>query len=211
MADTQGRPAEISFLRGAVANPTAQRDPQGFTLVEVIVVVAILAMLATMVVPRMAGISRQRGEIAIENTASILAAFAFHDSTGGMPIALSYDGDFRQLELQILEPDPESSTGRPSWRVHPFTQPYTLPDDVEISSISSDGEPLNPEDFFITSRSAGDRPAIELRLESTGQDASIVLSPYALAPVVNRTNDEFPVIVRERADLDEMGLDREDW
>ena len=178
---------------------------------EVIVVVAILALLATMVVPRMAGISRHRGEIAIEATASVLAAFAFHDSTGGMPIALSYDSDYRQLEIQILEPDPDSSTGRPSWRVHPFVQPYTLPDDVEINSINSDGEPLNPEDFFITTRSAGDRPAIDLRLESAGQDASIILSPYALAPVVNRTNAQFPIVVRERADLDDMGLDREDW
>ena len=164
-----------------------------------------------MVVPRMAGISRQKGDIAIESAASVLSAFAFHDSTGGMPIALAYDGDYRQLELQILEPDPNSSTNQPYWRVHPFTQPYTLPDEIEITSISSDGEPLNPDDFFITTRSAGDRPAIQMTIESPGQDATITLSPYGLAPIVNRRTDKFPIVVRERSNLDEMGLDREDW
>ena len=198
-------------MRGAVDNPIRWRAPHGFTLMEVIIVVAILALLAAMVVPRMSGISRQKGDVAIESAASVLASFAFHDSTGGMPIALSFDGDYRQLELQILEPDPSSGSGRPSWRVHPFTQPFTLPDDVEITSITSDGEPLNPDDFFITTRSAGDRPAIEMTIESPGQDAVITLSPYGLAPVVNRRTDKFPIMVRERSDLDDMGLDREDW
>ena len=196
------RAEEISSLRS---------HPRGFTLIEVIIVAVVLVLLATAIVPRMSGISRRKNDAAFDAAASVIAAFAFHDSTGNEQLALAYDSDFRQLELQVLE-EPNANTGqRPGWRIHPFTQPISLPDNMEITMILSDGESLNTEDFFITTQSSGDRPSIKMRIEADDDFATISLTPHALSPVIERDGDSVKKTIRERSNLDDMGLEREDW
>ena len=185
--------------------------PRGFTLIEVIIVAVVLVLLATAIVPRMSGVSRRQNDAAFDAVASVIAAFAFHESTNNEQLALSYDGDFRQLELQVLDQIDSTSEQRPNWRIHPFTQPISLPDNMDITMIISDGEALNPEDFFITTQSSGDRPSIELHIEADDDSAIISLTPYALSPVVSREGDPVKKIIRERSNLDDMGLEREDW
>ena len=191
---------------------TFSHRTRGFTLLEVILVGVVLILLATMIVPRMSGMSRRRNDAAVEAAASVVAAFAFHESTGRRQIALSYDADFRQLELQVLEFDPADPSRRPEWRVHPYTQPVTLPESVEITNISSNGEQLDPDQFFISTDAAGSRPSIDMRLDTDNNNgATIALTPYALGPIVIFDRNENPPIIREPADLDSMGLEREDW
>ena len=185
--------------------------PRGFTLIEVIIVAVVLVLLATAIVPRMSGVSRRKNDAAFDAVASVIAAFAFHESTNNGQLALSYDNDFRQLELQVLEQSDSNSGQRPIWRIHPFTQPITLPDNMDITMIFSDGEALNPEDFFITTQSSGDRPSIELKIEADDDSATISLTPYALSPVLVRKGDQKQKTIRIRSNLDDMGLEREDW
>lgn len=185
---------------------------RGFTLIEVVIVGVLMALLATMIVPRLSGMMRRRQHAAIDGAAAVVAAFAFHEATGTKQLALSYDTDFRQLELQVLDSVDDDDTTKPEWRVHPYSQPFTLPETLEITSVQSDGEALDPDRFFIASQSAGDRPWIVLRLESASNTgATITLSPYALAPNVHFDSDENAIRARERFDLDDMGLEREDW
>lgn len=185
---------------------------RGFTLIEVVIVGVLLALLATMIVPRLSGMTRRKQDSAIDAAASVVAAFAFHESTGTRQLALSYNEDFRQLELQILDVAGDDPSAKPEWRVHPSSQPVTLPEMLEITSISSDGDPLDPDRFFIASTSAGDRPSIVLRLDSDAHTgATITLMPYSLAPTVIFDRDTASLPPRERANLDEMGLEREDW
>jgi len=197
------------YRREEISN--TRSHPRGFTLIEVIIVAVVLVLLATAIVPRMSGISRRQNDAAFDAVASVIAAFAFHESTNSEQLALSYDNDFRQLELQVLEQSDTNSGQRPTWRIHPFTQPITLPDNMDITMILSDGEALNPEDFFITTQSSGDRPAIELQIEADDDSAVISLTPYALSPVLVRSGDREKKIIRERSNLDDMGLEREDW
>lgn len=191
---------------------TRPSHARGFTLLEVVIVGIVLVLLATMIVPRMSGISRRRNDAAVEAAASVVAAFAFHESTGTRQLALSYSADFRQLELQVLEFDPDDPARRPRWRIHPYSQPVTLPESVDISSITSNGELLDPDDFFIATEAAGNRPSIELRIDADDNSgATIALSPYALSPIVIFDRYENPPTIREPSNLDEMGLEREDW
>ena len=193
-------------------NPPTISTLRGFTLVEVVIVGVLLVLLATMVVPRLSGMTQRRQDAAIDAAASVVAAFAFHESTGTRQLALSYDEDYRQLELQILDVTGDDPNGRAEWRVHPNSQPVTLPEMVEIASVSSDGEALDPDKFFIASTSAGDRPSIMLRLNGDANTgATIVLTPYALAPKVTFDRDNAVTPPHERANLNDMGLEREDW
>ena len=193
-------------------NPPTISTRRGFTLIEVVIVGVLMVLLATMIVPRLSGMTRRRQDAAIDAAASIVAAFAFHESTGTRQLALSYDENYRQLELQILDVVGDDPNGRPEWRVHPSSQPVTLPEMVEIASVSSDGELLDPDNFFIASTSAGDRPSIMLRLSGDANTgATIVLTPYALAPKVTFDRDVATTMPHERANLNEMGLEREDW
>ena len=103
----------------------------------------VMVILATMVVPRMSGIQSQRDITAIDAVASMVASFAFHDSTGGMPVALTYNDEMRQLRLLVLEPNGDSTPGRATWRIHPFNRPVPIPEEMDIVSVTSDGEPLS--------------------------------------------------------------------
>ena len=192
-------------------NHSSDHQSRGFTLLEVILVMTVMVILATMVIPRMSGIQSQRDVTTIDAAASMIASFAFHDSTGGMPVALSYNDDVRQLRLLLLEPNDNSTPGRATWRVHPFTRPVPIPEEIDIVSITSDGEPLNPSDFFISTRSASDRPGIQMVLDTASHSATIALTPYALAPVITSSLDPNPRIIREKADLNDMGMEREEW
>ena len=199
-------------MRSSATSSSRPMPMRGFTLLEVVIVGVLLVLLATMIVPRMSGMSRRRNEAAVDAAASVVAAFAFHESTGRRQLALSYDRDFRQLELQVLEFDSNDSSLRPKWRIHPFSQPITLPDTVDITRVSSNGELLDPDDFFITTEAAGERPNVEIRIETDNDNgATISLKPYALAPMVVFDRNDNPPLVRESANLDEMGLEREDW
>lgn len=192
-------------------NSPRNRPVRGFTLLEVILVMTVMVILATMVVPRMSGIQSQRDITAIDAVASMVASFAFHDSTGGMPVALTYNDEMRQLRLLVLEPNGDSTPGRATWRIHPFNRPVPIPEEMDIVSVTSDGEPLNPSDFFISTRSASDRPGIQMVLETTMNSATIALSPYALAPVITTSLDRNPRVIREKANLNDMGMEREEW
>ncbi|MGA1516345.1 MAG: hypothetical protein ACO396_01080 [Phycisphaerales bacterium] len=61
---------------------------------------------------------------------------------------------------------------------------------------------------MIATKPGGERPRIELRLEGQALAVDLLLEPYALAA---RRSDRQNVVVRERRDLDEEGLDRERW
>lgn len=199
-------------MHDVATSSNSHTHPRGFTLLEVIIVAVVLVLLATMIVPRMSKMSQRRNNAAIESAASVVAAFAFHESTGRKQLALSYDSDFRQLELQVLEFDANDSMNRPHWRIHPFTQPVTLPESVDIVSISSNGEPLDPDDFFIATEAAGNRPSIEMRFDTDNDNgATIALTPYALSPVVIFDHMDNAPMVRQPANLEDMGLEREDW
>ncbi len=178
---------------------------RGFTLLEVIIVAALLVVLGTFVVPRMAGVAKGRFTMTTEGVASSLSAFAFHESTDERLVAIAFLDINGRVDVLVLDDSGE-------WMPMAMAPSLILPDDTYFSSVSVDGALQDPGDWFVSSKPGGKRPDIRIRLENErGDAAEIVLTPHGLGPVVLREGDPDAPTIREPADLDEMGADRESW
>jgi len=195
-----------------------------FTLMEVIVAVAIMALLATAIMPRLSGLATRRFDLAVTQASDLVMMFAQREMAGPSPVGLDLlvgrDGE-RRLRLLVLTPPP----GQPDaeelaeWRVDPFVRPVTLPIEVDPDSIRLvvDDEELDIR-FQPFAHVPGDRrPRIELLLASADgtRVGRIVLPPYAIGPDVLIGSDPrggggFGE-GRAPIDLDAAGRSREDW
>lgn len=181
---------------------------RGFTLIEALLVVAVLAILAGLVVPRLGGITRRQETVAIDRVADLLTMFAFRASAGKQPVGLMYDGRTRTFELLILDIDPTQQGDPIVWQPDRLSMPAPLPDGMELAFAREDLSTLPDTEWMIATKPGGERPRIELRIEGQAVAVDLMLEPYALAA---RRSDRQNVAVRERRDLDEEGLDRERW
>ena len=185
--------------------PVHEAGRQGFTLLEVIIVAALLVVLGTFVVPRMAGVAKGRFTMTTEGVASTVSAFAFHESTDERMVALAFLDINGRVDVLVLDDSGD-------WIPMAMAPSLILPDDTFFTSVMVDGALQDPSDWFVTSTPGGKRPDIRLRLENDRGDASeIVLTPHGLGPVVVREGDPDAPTIREPANLDEMGADRESW
>ncbi len=193
-------------LRTHHPRPTTRR---GFTLIEVIIAAVLLVVLGTMLVPRMSGMARGELDVAIESVTTIVATFAFAEATDEKLVALSYSEENRRFDLFVLD---EDDAGEVDWRPLSLAPSLILPDQIAFTRVTVDGAAYDPNDWFVSSNPSGLRPDIRIRIESeTGDGAEVALLPHGLGPVIIRDGDPDPPVLRERADLNEMGADREDW
>lgn len=187
-----------------------RRPPRsrGFTLIEALLVVAVLAILAGLIVPRIGGIKRREETVAVDRVADLLTMFAFRSSAGTQPVGLMYDGRTRTFELLILDIDPSQRGDPVVWQPDRLSMPAPLPEGLELAFAREDLATLPDGEWMIASKPGGERPRVELRLEGQAIAVDLLLEPYALAA---RRSDRQNVAVRERRDLDEEGRDRERW
>ena len=183
---------------------------RGFTLLELIVVSALLALVAAMVVPRLVGMSRREADVAAERLSELLSLFAFRDNAGVTQSAIWMNPDSGCIELWNLEADPNRPADPPDWVPDRFVQPVRLPKGVELAEVRSDGQSLGSDEWRIVGSPGGDRPRIELHLVADGFDSVLVLDRGASLPMridngVTREGARAPI------DLDQRGMDREPW
>jgi len=180
----------------------------GFSLVEILIVVAVVAILAGLVVPRIGGLQRREESLAVDRVADLLTMFAFRSSAGMQPVGLLHDAEAGRLELLILDIDPSQADLPVVWQPDRLSMPALLPEGLEVVSASEDLATLPRGDWMIASKPGGERPRIELRLAGESLEVDIVLEPHDLAA---RRSDRSQLRRREPRDLDEEGLDRERW
>ena len=132
-----------------------RRNQSGFSLVEVMVVIAIIGILATMVLPNVLGNQEKANEqkviadiVALEN-----ALAQYHLDTGMFPTTE------QGLEALVDEPniDPEPRSYRSGGYIRrlpqdPYGNDYLLLnpgqyDDIDIFSAGPDGQPGTEDDF----------------------------------------------------------------
>ena len=183
---------------------------RGFTLIELIVVSALLALVAAMVVPRLVGMSRREADVAVERLTELLSMFAYRDASGATSCAIWLDPDTGCVALWSLEGDPKRPADPPEWVPDRFVQPVCMPRGVELAEVRMDGRPLDGSDWRIMGSPSGERPEIFMRVVADGLDSELLLPPGAAVPM--RTDNG---ITRERVrtpiDLDKAGMDREPW
>ena len=196
-----GRRAASGSFRGAGS---------GFSLIELIVVVTIMAVLAALIVPAVSGISARQARQGVDQVEDILTMYAYRDSVGVQPVALWGSAETGQLELQVLDIDPDYPDEPAIWVPDRFSTPLTLPTQISIVDVRLDGRRLYSGEFLIARQPSQPRPTIEIDLEGEDVATTIVLDPQGLTP--RRLEADRPTPgYRVQVDLDRQGRDREDW
>ncbi|MGI9014602.1 MAG: type II secretion system protein [Phycisphaerales bacterium] len=191
----------------------AQRAARcGFTLIEMIIVVGLLAIVVGMTVPRLTGNARQATVLAADSVADMLTLFAHRETMGNDRIALGYDSGSRAIMLLELVGDPQNPGDPLRWAIDRYVKPVRLPDDTRIVSVLEDNIRLDADEWMIPVIPGQGRPSIELTIEGATATVSIALPAHALAAHVvvdgiRREGDEF----RSVTDLDALGRDQEVW
>jgi prepilin-type N-terminal cleavage/methylation domain-containing protein len=195
------------------AGPSRRIGPRGFTLLEVIVVVAILALLATLTVPRVTGMARREFDLTADRVADLLMMFAHRDSLGQKPVGIMYDESRRALMLVVLDIDDPEQRHTASWQLDPYVDPVKLPDIVDPQSLvaTADGEVAYIAEYPLSHTPGEARPTIEISFQSYdgAYHTSLVLHPYDVAP--RRTDRSAQAQARQPVDLDAAGRSREEW
>lgn len=207
-----------------------------FTLIEVIVVIVMLAVLAGIVLPRMAGSDSRLADAQAQRVASVLSIVGWRGAVAPEPMELEFDpvSDSIRLLVNRAAPgqgdDPATPPVR-AWRVDPIVAPVVL-DRLSVQEAWW-GSQLAPR----TSARAGsgssglgawrisipaDRPrepiVLVLADKSRTKDG---VSTYRVELVPGRTTarvtpgDAPPAIEADRAggemDLDALGLGEQPW
>ncbi|MDP7008999.1 MAG: type II secretion system protein [Phycisphaerales bacterium] len=191
------------------ATSTEQHDHRGFTLLEMIVVVVVLGIIASMAIPRLSGTRDRVFELKVDQAADLMVMFAHRLSTSSKATGLQYDAPNRKLYLLTLETDQD--THESFWIDDPLSPPVVFPNWMEEESLAifTDGEYADTSQWPLTTMPGENRPIIELSIEWDDRFATIMLAPHAMAPSLWLDEDgEEPLTP---IDLDAAGQSREEW
>jgi prepilin-type N-terminal cleavage/methylation domain-containing protein len=183
---------------------------RGFTLIELVVVVVILAVAAAMVVPRFSGTARQEADNAIERVEDLLRMFAFRESLGVQQVALWRDPVDGRIHLLTKDAPEPGSDEVPDWRPDRFASPVALPEGLELATLEVDDDSRDPGEWIIPSVPGGERPQIEVRLVGHGFDTTVTL-PSGGTGVVRVDADKPAPVARFPVDLNRQGRGDEPW
>lgn len=182
---------------------------RAFTLIEVLVVVAVIAIAAAVTLPRLTGNEARAARLAAEDVADLFTMFAHRESMGHSNVALGYDPESHTLMLLRLVGDPLNPDFPPHWEIDRLEKPVALPDLLSIGEVREDGVRVDRRDWFIPVMPGQGRPAIELVLVSEQFTATVVLPRDGIAAHLVFGDDG--ATVRQTIDLDRQGRSEEIW
>lgn len=200
----RGRPDRIRTSR------PARSAAAGFTLVEIVLVIAVLAIMAGFIVPRMGAVKRSEAQLAADEIEDLLRMFAYRHSIMTQQVGIWRRPDDGTIALMIRDIDPAAADDTRIWQEDRLSIPVRLPPEIDIVEVRSDQEWLDPAKFFVQTAPDGRRPAVEIRLLGPTGEFTLGLDAHASAP--RRTspggrNEEF----REPVDLNAEGMERLPW
>jgi prepilin-type N-terminal cleavage/methylation domain-containing protein len=178
-----------------------------FTLLEIIVVIMIMGVLASIIVPRLSGNQNREFTLLVDRVNDVVLMFAHRVSTSNQAAALRFDPELKQFELLTkIEED-----GEYYWGLDPLAEPVRLPSWLEVDSITIfvDGEIADTTQWPVTSTPGETRPLIEVTVDWEDHSALISLPSHAMGP--NIWFDGIGTEPLVPIDLDAQGRGREEW
>jgi prepilin-type N-terminal cleavage/methylation domain-containing protein len=190
-----------------------RHQPAGFTLLEVIVVIAVLAILATMMVPRLVGQRQRELRAAADGVSDLLMMFAQREALSDRPVAIWHDAERNWIVLMRLEKPPGDDDEPAEWQADHAVKPVKLPASIRPEDVyaTADGEPIDFRQWPIVTEPGRPRPSVQITLATEdGLMRTIVLPAYEIAAYDDETGAELAEL-RRPVDLDAEGRHREDW
>jgi prepilin-type N-terminal cleavage/methylation domain-containing protein len=190
-----------------------RHNPGAFTLIEVMIVVAIVAILAAITMPRLMNQNRRQLQAAADGVVDLLIMFAQREALSDRPVGIWHDIDRNWITLMTLDRAGDDDDAPALWLPDPAGRPVKLPSIVPVDGVlaSADGQPIDIRLWPIVSEPGRPRPDVEITLVTdAGLSRTVVLPAHAIAPYESEGGYEL-VELRSPIDLDAEGRHREDW
>jgi prepilin-type N-terminal cleavage/methylation domain-containing protein len=182
----------------------------GFTLIEMIVTLIVLAIVSAIILPRLGGNRDREFDLVTDRVADLLMMYAQRESLGRRPIGLWLDAANHRLVLTVVGEDAQAGGRQAAWMLDAFVRPVVLPEDVVVLDVQADGESIDVSQYPLQTEPGENRPSIAIILEGPSEVVTVALASHALAPVKVR-GDSYHNYLGGPVDLDAAGRDREDW
>lgn len=189
---------------------SSRTHTRGFTLIEVVIVIMIIALFAGLIIPRLSGVSQRAEKLTVDRVEDLLAAFSYRDSLASGSTAIEYSSIDHSLVLLTLWVDPDAPDDPATWSRDILVPVVRLPESLGMR-VYEEGELLPDGDWSIITRIDGTRPKIEIQLFGTATDATVMLDPWAQGPYVVDELAEQKTVLSDAIDLDAVGQDKEPW
>lgn len=164
--------------RRSLPNRAARRRRAAFTLVEALIVVAILAILAAIVVPRFAAVRRSEDRLAADRVEDLMRMWAFRNSVMTQQVGIWRNPDNGLVMLMIRDIDPLRPDEPPVWQMDRLSSEFALPDSTSFVEVLIDGEPQDPAEWFVQSNADGSRPRFEVALDGPSGVTRLWIEPF---------------------------------
>lgn len=182
----------------------------GFTLLELMVVIIVMAIMATLTLPRMFGNNQRQFQNVADQVSDLLMMYAQRESLGTKPVGLWQDTDRRQLILMTLEVFDDSPETQSGWVIDRTVRPVSLPNDVSILDVHADGESVDISEWPLQSPPGQLRPSLAIILEGPNGIITIAMASHSLVPRQIHS-EQYGEWMGGPVDLDAAGRDREEW
>ncbi len=182
----------------------------GFTLIELIVVIMVMAIMATLILPRLFGNDRRQFQNVADQVSDLLMMYAQRESLGTKPVGLWENTERRQLELMTLEVFDDSVEVQSGWVSDRTVRPVSLPNDVSILDVQADGESVDLSEWPMQSPPGQLRPSLAIILEGPSGIITIAMASHSLV-ALQIHSEQYAEWMGGPVDLDAAGRDREDW
>lgn len=189
----------------------ASRVARGFTLIELIVVVVLVAVVSGLIAPRVLDVGRRRTDEAARSVRNLLSIAAHRDAIGQQRLAIEHSDDPAALTLMSLRVPAGEADLR--WAPDALVAPAPL-DGLRVASVSLGGAALQSRGFRIEFPRHEPRQNIEIVLEEdppprAGAPRRFVVS--LLAGSTQATLDAEAARVPASIDLDGAGRGTSTW
>ena len=182
----------------------------GFTLIEMIVVIIVMAIMASLILPKLFGNDRRQFQNVADQVSDLLMMYAQRESLGTKPVGLWENTERRQLELMTLEVFDDSMERQSGWVIDSTVRPVSLPNDVSILDVQADGESVDLSEWPMQSPPGQLRPSLAIILEGPSGIITIAMASHSLV-ALQIHSEQYAEWMGGPVDLDAAGLDREDW
>ncbi|GEM_PF-1098993 len=191
----------------------AHHARSGFTLIETIVAVTVLAIIVSMLAVRITGTRDKQISLVSDQLADLLMVYAMRSEHSPNPTGISLDRERMAITLVRRIPA-EFEGGEMTWGRDPAVPAVPLPHFIEDQGLEvlADGSWTDIGEWPLLAMPGQDRPEIEINLTWDERTVSLRLSPHSMNAVIRDSAvPDSEIAPREKQDLDATGLWQSDW